>query len=177
MRFLAHALPRRTAIWWGCLCLWQVARPEPAEAMRAALAVAVRWVQEPSEDNRRAADAPARAAGLGTAARCLAKAVFWSGGSLAPPHFPPVVPKPFLTAKAVAGAVLLAAAHSGPADVRRLRRREFLAVGREVAVGKVPWAPPVVTASIPDPRPGWFEPVGGEAPAAPLAGVGREALS
>src|SRR5262245_56949863 len=155
IRFLAHALPKRAAVWWGCLCLWQESRPEPVAPVRAAIEAAVRWVLEPSDDNRRTADAPARAAGIDTAAGCLAKAVFWSGGSLLPPHLPPVLPKPFLTAKAVAGAVLLAAAHSGTADVRRLRRREFLTIGREVAGGKNRWTVPAGTVPALERGPDW----------------------
>ena len=55
VQFLAHALPKRAAVWWGCLCVWHVARPEPPELVATVLRGALRWVLEPSEENRRAA--------------------------------------------------------------------------------------------------------------------------
>src|SRR6266849_9173500 len=89
LRFLAHCLPKRRAVWWGCLCLWRTHGPEPAvksspiagpEAV--ALAAAARWVKQPWEENRLRAETPGREAGLKTAAGCLAMASFWSGGSM-----------------------------------------------------------------------------------------------
>src|SRR5262245_44527332 len=48
--FLAHALPARAAVWWGCVCLWDVARLSPRPPVEAALGAAVRWVLEPTEE-------------------------------------------------------------------------------------------------------------------------------
>ena len=53
IRFLAHALPKRQAVWWGSLCLWHVYRPAPPAAVADILQAAVRWVQEPMEERRR----------------------------------------------------------------------------------------------------------------------------
>src|SRR5207237_10478430 len=85
VRFLAHALPKRAAIWWGCLCLWDMCWPEPAEVVEAAVRAAVQWVLDPSEPHRRAAEKAGRAAGFQTAAGCLAMAAFWSRGSMSRP--------------------------------------------------------------------------------------------
>src|ERR1700693_4596004 len=50
--FVAHALPQREAVWWGCLCLRHV-RPAPLPAAEeAACRAAVQWVLEPTEKNR-----------------------------------------------------------------------------------------------------------------------------
>jgi hypothetical protein len=147
IRFLAHALPKRLAIWWGCLCLWQQSRPGPEAKTAAVLAAACRWVFEPTEANRRAAEAPGRSAGLDSAAGCLGMAIFWSGGSMGRADLPLVPPPATLAHQALAGAVLLAAATSGPAKVRGLRRREFLALGRDVAAGRALWfegEPPIL---------------------------------
>src|SRR5262249_61133554 len=65
IRFLAHRLPKREAVWWGCLCAWKVSRPNPPEKEAAGLQAAVRWVREPTEDNRRTAEAAGTAAGGG----------------------------------------------------------------------------------------------------------------
>jgi hypothetical protein len=58
LQFVAHLLPPRFAVWWGCLCAWHAARPEPPSVVAEALHAAVRWVLDPSEANRRAAEAP-----------------------------------------------------------------------------------------------------------------------
>jgi hypothetical protein len=143
--FLAHALPPREAIWWGCLCLQQVSgsRLPPVEA--AAFKAAVQWVLEPTEEHRRTAQPPGEAAGLGTCAGGLAMATTWTGGSLAPPNpdpqappIPPVPPGPFIPAQVIAGAILLAAVKGEPtriADTQRL----FLELGIGVAEGRFVW--------------------------------------
>jgi hypothetical protein len=134
VRFLAAALPKREAVWWGVLCLKE-GLPRPLDPTAAkALATAAAWVKEPSEANRRAAGAAAEAAGYGTPAGCAAAAAFWSGGSLNPPHLPPVPPKEELTGTAVSGAILLATIVVPPAPAAAKAR--FLALGAEVASGK-----------------------------------------
>ncbi|MCV6605683.1 MAG: hypothetical protein OIF34_10285, partial [Porticoccaceae bacterium] len=79
--FLAHALPPREAIWWGCCCLEQLVEPLP-ELQQKALQTARNWVQEPSEEHRRIAENYAQRAELDNAAGWLAQATFWSGGSI-----------------------------------------------------------------------------------------------
>ena len=53
--FLAYALPRREAVWWGLRCLRSIAPPEPAPEIAAALSAVDTWVNEPTDQNRRAA--------------------------------------------------------------------------------------------------------------------------
>lgn len=138
--FLAHALPPREAIWWGSLCIKHVAGaglPAPeAEALRASVV----WVLDPTDANRNAAKAPAEAAGFEAPAGALATATTWTGGTLAPPmpKVPPVVPGPFLPAKAVTAAVLLASV-KGPATGIEDTQRLFVELGTNVAEGKVTW--------------------------------------
>lgn len=145
--FLAHALPPREAIWWGCLCLQHVSgsglKPVEAAAERAA----VQWVLDPTEENRRAARAPGEAAKVGTSAGGLAMAATWTGGSLAPPiqnpnpkgpPIPPVTPGPYVPAKVVAGAVMLAAIKAEPARIFDTQRF-FVELGIGVAEGRFPW--------------------------------------
>jgi hypothetical protein len=129
IRFLAVALPKREAVAWALACV-RAALPKPLPEAAKAIAAAEGWVKDPSEANRRACGAAAEAAGYGTAAGCLAGAAFWSGGSLAPPHLPPVPPRDDLTAAGVTGAILLAAA-ADPA-----LRPKFVALGAEVAAGR-----------------------------------------
>ncbi len=142
VRFLAHALPKREAVWWACLSARSAAGPNPAPPIRAALEAAEKWVADPSEDNRRPAMAAAEAATLATPAGCAAAAVFWSGGSLAPPNLPEVPPGETLTAQGVTGAVLLAAVQTEPEKAVE-KQRAFLTQGIDVANGTNRWKEPV----------------------------------
>lgn len=119
IRVLAMALPRREAAWWACLAARDAlpAASNPA-AETAALAAAENWVFKPSEEHRRACFAPAQALEFATPAAYAAMAVFWSGGSLAPPDAPVVIPPgDTLTGTAAAAAALLAAARE-PAAIK-----------------------------------------------------------
>ena len=86
IRFLAHALPHREAVWWGSLCVKHASGDAALPAAEAsALKAAVSWVLDPSDANRNAARAPAEAAGIETPAGGLATAVTFTGGTLARP--------------------------------------------------------------------------------------------
>ena len=63
IEFMAHALPAREAIWWGCLCLQYACGNELSASEKAACKAAVRWVLQPIERNRAVAKALAEAAG------------------------------------------------------------------------------------------------------------------
>ena len=138
VRFLAHALPKREAVWWACLCTRAVAGLNVPPKIAAALASAEKWVVDPSEENRRAAMPAAEGAEFKTPAGCAAVAAFWSGGSLGPPNVPVVPPGEYLTAHGVAGAVMLAALQSEPEKAPE-KYRKFLAQGIEVAKGALRW--------------------------------------
>jgi hypothetical protein len=140
LRFLAQALPKRLAVWWGCLCNWHTARPEPPESVAAALHVAVRWALEPTEANRLAAGEVGQKEDCETSAGCLAMAAFWSSGSLTPSHLPAVPVPPDLTGRLVSGAVLLAAVERDAMQFRE-HYRQFLALGLDVLQGKNLWPP------------------------------------
>jgi hypothetical protein len=138
VRFLAHALPKREAVWWACLCARAVAGSNLPPPIAAALQAAEKWVVDPSEENRRAAMPAAEAAEFKTPAGCAAVAAFWSGGSLGPPNVPAIPPGEYLTAHGVAGAVMLAAVQSEPEKAPE-KYRKFLAQGIEVANGVNRW--------------------------------------
>ncbi len=135
IHFLAHAIPKREAVWWSCLCVKQAGGDNLSPAELAALTAAVRWALSPEEESRAAAKEPAKAAGFKAPAGLLAHAVFYSGGSLAPAGLPEVPPNPALTAECVAGAIKLAAA-TAPREKVELMFRQFLALGIGIAGGK-----------------------------------------
>jgi hypothetical protein len=138
VRFLAHALPKREAVWWACMCTRAVAGSSVPPKIAAALACAEKWVVDPSEENRRASMPAAEGAEFKTPAGCAAVAAFWSGGSLGPPNAPVVPPGEYLTAHGVVGAVMLAVVQSEPEKADE-KYRKFLGQGIEVAKGTQQW--------------------------------------
>lgn len=109
VKFLAHALPKREAIWWACLAV-KKSLPDSAPAPQlAALNAAEQWAIAPSEEKRLLAKAWSEKTGQKSAASWAATAAFWSGGSIAKPGEPDMMPPPYLYAHAVAGAISMAA--------------------------------------------------------------------
>jgi hypothetical protein len=142
--FLAHALPKREAVWWAVLCIREVTGPAPPEPVAAALRAAEAWVQDPSEENRRSSRESAKAAGAGSPAGLVATAAFQSGGSLGSPDGPEVFPSEYATARGVANAIMFAALQS-PSENAAERFPRFVARGVEVATGANLWTEPVKT--------------------------------
>lgn len=140
LRVVAHTLEKRRAVWWGCLCCWEVLRPEAATPGGRAVEAAVHWVLEPSEDQRLAAQTPGEAAGMDSAAGCLAHAVMYSGGSMRAPGLP-VIPAPYECANMVGIGSMLATTARGPHQTRPLARL-FLSLAREVRGGRHLWSEP-----------------------------------
>ncbi len=136
--FLAHALPKREAVWWACLSVRTPGAGAATDGDRKLLEIAEAWVESPDEETRVAALEAAEQSGYETAASWAAAAAAWSGGSLAPAGLEAVPPGETLTAKAVTAAVMLAAAAGEPLEVEP-RQREFLACAREVAGGGRRW--------------------------------------
>jgi hypothetical protein len=146
--FLAYALPNREAVWWAILCAREVVGAAPPEPAEAALRAAEAWVQDPSEENRRAARATGKAAGSSSPAGQAAAAAFQSGGSVGAPDGPEMLPREYATARAVVFAVTFAASQA-PRDKAPERLQSFLARGVEVATGVNRWTEPVKS----DPQP------------------------
>lgn len=132
IRFVAHLMTPHQAVAWGCLCVWQALRPQPAPVQAAALHAAVQWLLNPDEQRRRAAETAGRAATVATPAGALALAAFNTGPSLSRPDLPIVAPPPGLSAQTVAAAVLLAVA-SGPVQQLEHRQRQALSLAIEVS--------------------------------------------
>jgi hypothetical protein len=136
--FLAHALPKREAIWWACLSIRHAQGPALPPREFAALKAAVEWVLEPDEPKRRAAQAAGEAADFATAAGCAALAVYGSGGSLGPAEFPDVPPEPCMTAQAVSGSITMASVQGNRRSTSEIRH-ELVELGIAIAEGKSTW--------------------------------------
>lgn len=136
--FLAAALPKREAVWWGYQVCGGDSDSLPPDQRRA-LDASSRWVADPSEENRRAAETAANDGGLTTAASCVAMAAFLSGGSMAPAGVADVPPADHLTGHTVACAVKFIAATGDPTKIAETQRT-LLDVGVNVADGNDRWA-------------------------------------
>jgi len=149
VRLLAHALPRREGVWWAWATAKKAAGDTPPAPVKAALDATERWIAQPTEDNRRQAHARAEAAGFDTPAGCAALAAFLSGPTVAPAHIEQPVPPPdYGAAKAIAGAVIVAAVSGDPAKAPE-QLHASVAQGLEV-VAKIklwPTHPPVPLAT------------------------------
>ena len=114
LRLRAHLLPKRQAVWWGCLCVREdVESPLPAPQV-AALKAAEDWVREPDEDHRRVAEKRSEEAKYSGVGATLALSAFWSEGSIAPEGNQDVVADERLTSQGVAAALISAAYHGDP---------------------------------------------------------------
>lgn len=140
VEFLARWLPPRQRIWWGCLALWQVYRPEPPAAIDATLAALVRWVEEPTDENRRAARVAGEVLGPRHPVGALALAAFWSEGSMSLPDLPEVLPPPDLSSQVVASTLSLAV-NSQPLERSRDLYQQFVKLGLDVAAEAMHWGP------------------------------------
>jgi hypothetical protein len=118
--FLAHALPVREAIWWGCLCMQHACGDNLTPVDKAAAIAAVRWVDQPTEERRTAAMAPADAANPASPAGTLARAASQAAGD----------PR-----SSIANAVHLASVKGGGAAMTG-RQRSYIEMGIAIANGK-----------------------------------------
>ena len=135
IRYLAHALPAREAVWWACVSARRSLGGEPWPEDVAALEAAEAWVFKPQDDDlRRAAMQAAQATDLQSAAALAAVACFFSGGSIAPPEAEPEPPGEHLCSTMAASAVLYAVTRG--ADERAPDRyRMLLDMGLDIAAG------------------------------------------
>jgi hypothetical protein len=133
-RLAAHALPRREAVWWACMCARHTAPAEPPPLAVQVCEAAETWVRRPGEDAGRAAWGLANQLGFEAAESWAAAGAFWAGESMSEPHLPKVPPPPHLTGTAVACAILLASVRHAPLR-REERLRRFLASAGEIAAG------------------------------------------
>lgn len=140
-RLIAHAMPKREAVWWACMCARATAPAELAALDAAALDAAELWVRKPGDDTRYAAFEIAQETGFGSPEAWACVAAFWSGDSMAPLGQPAVPPAPNLTGTAVAGSIALAAVRTDP-TLQMARLQAFLTSAHDIAAGGTGRLPP-----------------------------------
>jgi hypothetical protein len=130
--FLAHALPRREAVWWAWLCARAAAGDKAPASVVVSLEATKTWIAEPTDPHRRAALDAAEVAGIGTPAGCAGLAAFLCGDTLGPAEAPPAPPGEYAAAKAIGGSINLAAVSDVKLDIGA-RYAEFVRQGLELA--------------------------------------------
>jgi hypothetical protein len=133
--FLAHALPPREGVWWGCLCFQHACGNAMSMADKGAATAAVQWVLQPSDRTRGMAKIQGEAAGPASVAGVLAMAAYQTGPGFGSPGGPPIPAPPFGSAKSVANAVKLACTKSDPARMIETQK-SFIELGIGVAAGR-----------------------------------------
>jgi hypothetical protein len=142
VQLTAHALPKREAVWWACMCAQAVPDKALPAVDAAARTAAESWVRQPTDEAlRRAAWDAVQATAFQSPEALAAAGAFFSGPSMAPEGQPAVPPSDDLTGRVVGGAVLLASVRGKPerAEVRMAR---FLAAARDIAAGGAGRIPP-----------------------------------
>lgn len=105
--YMAHSLRPRECVKWSLSCL-RALKTKTNEPGTDAMASVDRWLADSTDANRRACRSAAEKAGLKNAAGCLAMAVFFSEGSIAPPERDKVPVPSGVAQKMSAGAIILA---------------------------------------------------------------------
>ncbi len=134
IRFFAAALPKREATWWACQCARSNCGEAPSASDLKAIESAEAWVYKPTDENRLSTMGAASATEFKTAAGWAAIAAFWSGGNISPVQNSTVEPAEDLFAKAVVGAVMLAAVQDDPQNIKP-NYQLFLKKGIDIACG------------------------------------------
>jgi hypothetical protein len=129
--FLAHALPRYECVLWATRTLIETGVLNRGDPFATA---ALRWIDDPSDRQRRAAGAVADESGRARAGEMLCQAVFYSGGSIAPPDLPAIQPPSHVCARMASGAVLTGA-YADVAPSSAVFERAF-AIGEALACGE-----------------------------------------
>lgn len=133
VEFLSQALPRWEAVAWAARSVRDLSSPGD-EADARALKAALLWIQDPTEERRRAAQDAAEGAEPDSPARLAALAAFYSGGSIAPADAE-ILPAPRDAAgRFAAGAILTVAARADDMDGALAAS---LGTGSAIAAGEV----------------------------------------
>lgn len=134
VKLLAHALPKRLAVWWACLAARKAQTPSTSEENMQALLMAESWAKKPTEEVRLRCKELSEKTLYKTAASWAATSATWCAGSMTNKGEPDIPPPPYLYAHAVAGCIILAAATIEPENNDQYLEL-FLAQGINLACG------------------------------------------
>ncbi len=137
VRLLSALLSKRAAVWWAYRCVQDILSDTLSADDKAALDAALVWLNEPTDENRRAAMAAAEITEFHSSPSWVAAAAFWSEGSIAPADLPDVPPDELLTSQGVSAALLMAATQGDAAKIGD-RFQRILELGEEVLGDGIP---------------------------------------
>jgi uncharacterized protein DUF6931 len=135
IQFLAHGLPIRIAVKWGCTCSRELLPPDQIETAKASLEAAEGWLNSPADETRWIARNAAEESNMASPVDLIAMAAFFSGGSVAPPEAPMTPPPPYIANKLAAGGIELAVLSQAP-EKSAERFRRTLQLSREIVKGE-----------------------------------------
>lgn len=136
-RTLAHLLPSRLAVWWGCLCAFHVVESTLGPLEDDSLRCAAHWAANPTEANQQQARKAGDAVGLKTIAGCCATAAAHAGYfSSESNSFQSGKPR---AAAALIGVAVQFVASQASAQPAPVSVRQCIFVGIDVAAGRFPW--------------------------------------
>lgn len=136
---MAHALPKREAVWWATLVVRDYLAFAAADTLpleQAAINAVQQWLAKPEESHRLAANAAGQKAGNRLPSYWLAMGAFWSTGNITPEVGVVTPPPPFLYARAVAASIDMAAGFAG--TKREEYYAKWLKMGLTIAEGENP---------------------------------------
>ena len=107
LKFLAHAMSRYDCIVWAARTVFETGMADRGDPR---LTATLRWIDNPENDEvRRDAGELAEQVAATSPGKLLAHAVFFSGGSIAPPQYPALQPAPDVCSKFAYSAILIGA--------------------------------------------------------------------
>lgn len=134
---LAFYLPKHQAVEWAHRCVQELLGDELSPDEQAVMLASQQWIDEPTEEHRRAAQAAAEENEFQSIPCWVALAAFWSGGSLAPPDSPAVPPDERLTSQGVSAAMVMTATH-GDATKSEEKYQQILKTGQAILGSAAP---------------------------------------
>jgi hypothetical protein len=130
--FLGHALPRYEGVVWAAQALRAMnGRRPPSPVQRDAMTAIMRWIDDPSDEHRRAAWDHGERLPNDCPEKLLISAIFLSGGSLSTPDMPAIQPPPHVSARLSAATVLTAAFSS---EDPNLAFASAISIGESIAM-------------------------------------------
>ncbi len=134
VKVLAHALPRREAVWWACMCATQMDKLTDNESEKSALESAEKWVFKPTEEHRADAFLLAQRSRTNSVGTFCALAAAFSDDTLIISEDQKIDIDTSGFGKMVAGIIAMSAAEGKGARFDQ-RIQNFLISGRAIACG------------------------------------------
>lgn len=135
--YLAHWLPPQHAVWWGCLCAWDLQANRESEPAEQAMGLLLNWLEQPDRQREALLEVD-RLLESKHPLSLLAKGAFFSGSSMAPAGLPVVPPPPYIYSILVSASVQLTVSLLPFAD-RASNFKQMIRLGMEVLQGTNLW--------------------------------------